>query len=105
MTTTEIDQDRARRILDTPLPDNDAGAATVREYLTELLATLWQEEECFSAKRPFGEGGWQHEIYAPLIKAGLIAGTLTEDGVVKQLNARDADRAIVEAIRLMGAPA
>jgi hypothetical protein len=54
---------------------------TVRQYLRELLSELWEEEESFSGKRPFGNSGWQHDLYRPLHKAGFIdMGPVTEDG-------------------------
>jgi hypothetical protein len=59
---------------------DDAGTnLTIREYLRELLLTLWMEEEGFSGKRPFGNSGWQHDVYAPLVKAGFIKGTVDEE--------------------------
>lgn len=62
--------------------DSDAGDdITVRQYLHELLRTLWEEEESFSGKRPFGNSRWQHDLYGPLAKAGFIdLGPLDEDG-------------------------
>ena len=66
-------------LLDMPLPQNDSGATTVRGYLKALLAELWREEEGFSGKRPFGNSGWQHDIYGPMAKAGLVAGD--EEGI------------------------
>lgn len=53
---------------------------TVREYLCSLLTTLWDEQEGFSGKRPFGNSGWDHDLYAPLIQAGFIKGKLEEPG-------------------------
>lgn len=38
---------QAAALLDLPLPENDAGAGTVRGYLLALLAGAWREEECF----------------------------------------------------------
>lgn len=67
-------------ILDLPMEDNDAEADTIRDYFKELLFTLLQEEEGFSGKRPFGNSGWCHELYHPLVKAGLVEGTIDEDG-------------------------
>lgn len=64
--------------------DSDAGDdLTVRQYLHALLSALWREGECFSGKRPFGNSGWEHELYAPLAKAGFIdLGVVDEDGGV-----------------------
>lgn len=51
-------------VLALALPSNDAGADTVKEYLVELLSTLWNEGEGFSGKRPFGTSGWEYELTA-----------------------------------------
>lgn len=52
-----------------PLPPNseaasESGASTVGGYLIALLRQLWQEEEGFSGKRPFGNSGWTWDLYA-----------------------------------------
>lgn len=73
MTTTT--EPTGPEILAVPLPPNDAGAATVRDYLVKLVAEVWREDECFDGKRPFGNSGWQHEVYIGLAKAGLIEST------------------------------
>lgn len=51
------------------LPKNDAGAETVRGYLYALLEAVWEEEEGFSGKRPFGNSGWKRDVIGPLVKA------------------------------------
>ena len=88
-------------VLDIPMdPDtNDAGAKTVREYLTCLLGHLWRHKERFSAKRPFGNSNWDYELYAALIIAGAVEGTLDEEGFVDEVDSDEADRLILEAIR------
>jgi hypothetical protein len=62
--------------------DSDAGDdLTVRDYLRTLLMTVWDEQESFSGKRPFGNSGWEFEVMMPLAKAGFIdLGPLSEDG-------------------------
>lgn len=52
---------------------------SLREYLHELLPTLWEEGEGFSGKRPFGNSGWEFDVYAFLVKAGAVEGELDED--------------------------
>ncbi len=52
---------------------NDASASSVREYLKALLARVWEEEESFNGKRPFGNSGWQYEVCEPVVAAGLAA--------------------------------
>ena len=55
---------------------SDIGEGTIRNYLFRLLDTLWAEKEGFSCKRPFGNGGWDYDVYAPLIAACAIVGDL-----------------------------
>ena len=72
--------------------DSEAGKnLTFREYFRELLITLWDQSESFSGKRPFGNGAWQFDIYAVLIKNDAIKGTLDKDGYVDRLNTEEAE--------------
>lgn len=71
---------------------------TIREYFIALLETMWREGEGFSGKRPFGNSGWQYEIYAALIKGGYIKGTLDADGYVEKLDEKKADKFVIEQI-------
>lgn len=52
---------------------DDAEFDTIRDYLKGLLTNLWTEGEGFSGKRPFGNSGWRHDLYRPLIAAGFPA--------------------------------
>lgn len=88
----------ARRVLDLPIGDNDARASTIREYLGALLASVWEQREGFSGKRPFGNSGWAYELYVPLIHAGFVQGRLDEDGFVEEVDNRAADALISDAI-------
>jgi len=58
-------------VLNCPLEENDSGADTVKGYLKALLFTLWDEDEGFSGKRPFGNSGWEYELTEPLIEKQL----------------------------------
>ena len=77
----KMTQAKADEILGCPMdPDtNDAGACCVREYMTELMKSVWHDGEGFSGKRPFGTSGWEHEVYTALVRAKIIKGTV-EDG-------------------------
>jgi hypothetical protein len=67
--------------------DSDAGDdLTVRDYLKTLLQTMWEEGEGFSGKRPFGNSGWEYDLYKPLIAAGFIKGKLDSDGYVETVD-------------------
>jgi hypothetical protein len=86
-------------ILDIHLQENDADALTVRDYLKALLARLWEEEEGFSGKRPFGNSGWKSDVNAALVKAGIVTGKLDSEGYVESYDRDKADELIQAAIQ------
>jgi len=86
-------------ILDLPMSSNDARATNIGEYLRALLATLLDEGESFSGKRPFGNSGWEYDLYKPLIVAGLVQGSLDGDGYIDNLDVRAA-REIIRKLAL-----
>lgn len=79
-------------------------SVTIREYLVELLTHLWIEGESFSGKRPFGNSGWQSDLYAPLIRAGVISGTFDEYGYIYQCDEDAGNAAIQRAIAHLAEP-
>lgn len=62
------------------------GEMSIREYLCVLLSKLWDKGETFSGKYPFGNSGWEYDLYAALIGAKAVAGELDEDGRVESLH-------------------
>ena len=68
-------------ILELSMGTNDAKAKTIRGYLKSLLSELWREEESFSGKRPFGNSGWQWEVYRALIDGGAVPGKSSDGDV------------------------
>ncbi len=90
--------EEAREILDLPMQENDAKAATIRDYLRTLLRKVVAEGECFSGKRPFGNSGWEHALYVPLVKARKIKGSLDEDGFLDDCDDEKGRRLILAAI-------
>lgn len=86
-----------RELLLVPMQSNDADAATVGGYLRALLRRVWEEGEGFSGKRPFGNSGWEHELYRALITAGaVVGGSLDTEGYVSERG--DADQVVFKAI-------
>lgn len=75
-------------MLDYPYEFED-GQKNIREYLRDLLLTLWQEQERFSGKRPFGDSGWDYDLYKPLIVGGFLKGKIDEDGCIEYVNNRE----------------
>lgn len=74
---------------------------TIKEYLKTLLLTLWAERESFSGKRPFGNSGWEYDLYIPLIKAGAISGELDEDDCINEVDEIAAAKVISRAIKAL----
>lgn len=80
--------------------DSDAGEnITVRDYLRILLETLWEEREGFIGKRPFGNSGWEYELYGPLVIAGFIQGTVDDDGIADATDTDAADAYVRKLIK------
>jgi len=74
---------------------------TIRDYLRELLRLLWVEQDGFSGKRPFGNSGWHYDLMPALIEAGLVDGSLDEDGYVDKVDDEEVDRIILGCIAAM----
>jgi hypothetical protein len=58
-----------QEVLLLPMRKNDSGALTIGGYLQALLLRLWQEEEGFGGKRPFGNSCWKLDLFEPIAKA------------------------------------
>jgi hypothetical protein len=89
-------------ILDIKFYCSDLGRdVMIREYLHALLDTVWVEGEGFSGKRPFGNSGWEHDLYVPLIKAKVIKGVLDEDGYIHDVDDKKGYKVVRELIKHM----
>jgi hypothetical protein len=63
-------------ILDYPYQFRDTDAKNIRHYFFRLLEALWLEGEGFSGKRPFGNSGWDSDLYLPLVQMGAVKGEI-----------------------------
>ena len=91
----------ANQILDIEFRSKDLRKKiTVRKFLVQLLMTLWDEEESFSGKRPFGNSGWKSDLEIALIRAGAVAGTIVH-GFVDDIDYDAFDKAIHAAIKAL----
>lgn len=95
---TEIVDPTPEQTLALPMDENDSGASTVRGYLIVLLDAVWSERDGFSGKRPFGNSGWQYDLYEALGKAGFILYEWDEHGYCAAADTGRGDRLIAEAI-------
>lgn len=80
----------------------ECDAVTIKEYLIKLLSTLWREAERFSGKRPFGSSNWQYRVYKALIKYGVVPGELDEEDDIVEVDTKQADAIMEQAIRSLG---
>lgn len=85
-------------ILEIKMQENDANAETIGEYLRLLLHAVWVEGECFNGKRPFGNSGWERELYTALALAGVVASDVDPDGQVEDVDTKAAHLIISDAI-------
>lgn len=67
--------------------------------LKKLLITLWLDGESFNGKRPFGNSGWDYQIYSALISNEIIEGSFDEYGYIEDFDIVKADKLIKEAIK------
>ena len=66
------------------LTDDVPKGTTIREYFKLIAFEVWTEGEGFSGKRPFGNSGWQTDIYATLVKYGVIDGHFDSEGYIEE---------------------
>ena len=85
-------------ILKIKMQENDAKAATIGEYLKTLLAKIWTDGEGFSGKRPFGNSGWEYDVYEALVSARAVEGVIDDYGDIVSCNTKSADEIILKAI-------
>jgi hypothetical protein len=91
-------------VLDVEMEPNDSGATTIRGYLCALAAAVWNDGEGFTGKHPFGNSGWESDLYSALVKADLVEGTLDEHGSLMDADC-DTGRALInEAIKALAEP-
>lgn len=85
-------------VLLTPMQPNDAGAPNVGTYLIRLLKLVWEHE---AIKRPFGNSGWQYEVYQALVKAGYLDGEIDTDGYLEWCDTKEGEFIVLQAIEHM----
>lgn len=82
--------------------EGPSGKVTLVEYLKALLTELWLEEENFSGKRPFGNGGWTLDVYKGFIAAKLIEGELDEEeGWINECDSEAGLALVLAVIKLL----
>lgn len=105
MSDHQFTAEQVGRALQLPTQGGPREGAPVGEYLGSLLHMVWEFGEGFDGKRPFGDSGWQWEIYEVLLRAGLIPGTLTADGWAEEFDRAAGDALITRCVDAMVAGA
>jgi hypothetical protein len=77
---TEVTGDQ---VLDVRLGANQAEAKTVRQYLAAVLASFWAGTDLIP---PMGNALWRDDVYAGLVTAGLVDGSVNADGYVESFD-------------------
>lgn len=91
----------AEQVLSTPMGHNDAGAATIGEYLAKLLGIAWRDRDNWN---PFGNSGWSYELYDALAASGYLAFTENVEWGQRNYDEETANRMIVAAIKTLVRP-
>lgn len=86
-----------QELLKLKMQGNDAGAVTIEDYLLALLTALWRQGEGFSGKRPFGNSGWEHDLYHTLVLHKVIEGEII-DGFAEDYDDCKADSIIIDLL-------
>lgn len=71
---------------------------SIGEYFLLLGKTVWNEGEGFSGKRPWGNSGWEAEVYGALAEAGFVNGKKDEDGYWETFDTEAADKLIEKEV-------
>lgn len=69
----------AKIILNARIKEEDSGAESLKDFFKKMLQAVFDEDEGFSGKRPFGNSGWQYGLAIELVRAGVLDGTFTEE--------------------------
>lgn len=91
-----------KEILELEFESTDLGETiTIKEFFKRLLTTLFEEEECFSGKRPFGNSGWDYDLCICLAQNGIIDSDCQDKGgfTIWDYNSAEANRKIFELIK------
>lgn len=70
---------------------------TFRQWCATVLTKLYDVDESFGGKRPFGNSGWSYYLAKPFVAARIIEGD--EDGY--PVNNDDAAKIVFRAIELV----
>lgn len=89
-----------KEILELKFESTDLGSEiTIKDFFKKLLTTLFEEGECFSGKRPFGNSGWDWDLEICLAKNGVIKGKYDSKYDDWDFDPKEAEKKIFDLIK------
>lgn len=89
-----------KEILDLKFESTDLGETiTIKDFFKKLLTTLFEQGECFSGKRPFGNSGWDWDLKICLAENKVISGKYDSKCGDWDFDSAEADEKIFELIK------
>lgn len=76
----------------------DVEGRTLRAVLKDLLSMVLLQGEQFNGKRPWGDSGWEWDIYRAMVVNGFINGTVDEDGDIYDIDNTKGDELLMMCV-------
>lgn len=78
--------------------DMDVGGRPFRAMLKDLLTMVLLQGEEFDGKRPWGDSGWEWDIYNAMVVNGFVRGVVDEYGDVDGVDITECDELIMRCV-------
>jgi hypothetical protein len=73
-----------KEILELRFYSNDLDVEiTIKDFFKELLKKLFEDRDCFSGKRPFGNSDWDGDLCVCLIENKIVNGEIDKYGYIE----------------------
>lgn len=76
----------------------DVEGTSLRVMLKDLLTMVLLQGEQFDGKRPWGDSGWEFDIYRAMVLNGFIKGTVDEYGDIYNYSVAECDELILRCV-------
>lgn len=75
----------------------DVDGTPLRKMLKDLLTMVIMQGESFDSKRPWGDGGWEFDIYLAMVQNGFVDGKI-EDFMLWEVDTTKCDEILIRCI-------
>lgn len=76
----------------------DVEGTSLRVMLKDLLTMVLLQGEEFSGKRPWGDSGWEFDIYRAMVLNGFIKGAVDEYGDIYNYSLAEGDELLMRCV-------